>query len=380
MTRYLLRSIALDHAVPQIDLEEMSAAAGRGRVLILTPDLYSAVGGVKIQYQVADALNAGGIPAAVVHLTPGFRCSWFENATRIEYVDSLKLAANDVIVVPEEWIQFIPLLPPEIPKVVFNQNAYSVFSWGVEADTIKSIYRRPDVRRVVTVSNDNKAYLDYAIPGVDVVRMRYAIDFSLFHAGEQKTRALAYMPRKRKQETIDVLALLRLRDALRGWEVIRIDGFDEAATAAALRRSSIFLSFSQREGLPLPPCEAMACGCLVIGYHGYGGRDFGDNALWVTDGDVIQFAGKVEEVLSGWDQDHARFEQIGRRASEHIVQTHSTKNRDSDVLAAFGTIESGASDAIVGTVSPAFWQVAPKWQRAAGRVQRAVRTLLTGHT
>src|SRR5687767_11854699 len=103
----------------------VSSAAARGRVLVLTPDLESAVGGVKIHYQVVDALNAAGVPAAVVHLRPGFRCAWFNNATRIEYVESLQLAANDVVVVPEEWIQYIPLLPPQLPKVVFNQNAYS---------------------------------------------------------------------------------------------------------------------------------------------------------------------------------------------------------------------------------------------------------------
>jgi ectoine hydroxylase-related dioxygenase (phytanoyl-CoA dioxygenase family) len=342
----------------------------------LTPDLPSAVGGVKIHYQVVDALNAAGVPAAVVHLTPGFRCSWFNNATRIEYVDSLKLAANDVVVVPEEWIQYIPLLPPETVKVVFNQNAYSVFSWGVEAAKIKEIYHRRDVRRVVAVSEDNKAYLEYALPGVDVVRMRFAIDSSMFHAGEPKGRTLSYMPRKRTQETIDVLSLLQLRGALDGWEVIRIDGFDEAATAAALRRSAVFLSFSQREGLGLPPGEAMACGCLVIGFHGYGGRDLGDNAIWVTDGDVMGFAAKVEEVLASWDRDRHRFEGIAQRASSYIAQTYSTGNRDKDVLAAFGTIDAGNSSETVGTVSPAFWDVSPRWQRAAGRIQRAVRTLV----
>jgi glycosyltransferase involved in cell wall biosynthesis len=249
----------------------------------------------------------------------------------------------------------------------------------VAAAEIKEIYRRSDVRRVVTVSNDNKAYLDYALPGLDVVRMRYAIDDSLFHAREPKQRALAYMPRKRKQETIDVLGLLELRDALRGWEVIRIDGFDEQATAAALRRSSIFLSFSQREGLPLPPCEAMACGCLVIGFHGYGGRDFGDGGMWVTDGDVIQFAAKVEDVLGRWASEQQAFHDFGQRAAAQISATHSAPNRDRDVLAAFAGVEPAQGSRIVGGVTPEFWAVKPRWQRAAGRLQRAVRTLMTGH-
>lgn len=350
----------------------------RGRVLVLTPDLPNAVGGVKIHYQVADALNAANIPAAVVHYKPGFRCDWFENKTRIEYAGQLILADNDVVVVPEEWVNHVPLLPSAIPKIVFNQNTYSMFSWGFDWQTSKAVYAAPDLRRVVVVSNDNKSYLKHAFPDLDVVRMRYTIDPLLFHANDAKTRALAYMPRKRRQETIDVLSLLHLRGALEGWEVICIDGFDEAATAAALRRSSVFLSFSQREGCPLPPAEAMACGCLVVGFHGYGGRDFGDRAFWITDGDVVQFATKLEEVLTQWEERREEFTAVGRSAAEHIATTYSAANRDADVISAFGGVRAAGSGRALGPLPTAFWDPTPLWHRAAGRLSRAARTLLHG--
>lgn len=38
--------------------------------------------------------------------------------------------------------------------------------------------------------------------------------------------------------------------------------------------SRIFLSFSDLEGLGLPPIEAALCGNYVIGYHGGGGREY----------------------------------------------------------------------------------------------------------
>src|SRR5262249_2171894 len=159
------------------------------------------------------------------------------------------------------------------------------------------------VRGVVVVSEDNKAYLQHLFPRVSIRRMHYAIDPNHFHARDSKRRSLAYMPRKRRQETIDVLGILAIRGALRNWDVVAIDGVDEAQAGVMMRSASLFLSFSHREGLPLPPAEAMACGCLVVGFHGHGGRDFGEHALWVPDGDVIEFAQRVETILNGWDQD-----------------------------------------------------------------------------
>ena len=41
-----------------------------------------------------------------------------------------------------------------------------------------------------------------------------------------------------------------------------------------MRLATIFLTFSNQEGFGLPPVEAMACGCLVVGYHGHGGKEF----------------------------------------------------------------------------------------------------------
>ena len=41
-----------------------------------------------------------------------------------------------------------------------------------------------------------------------------------------------------------------------------------------LKKSKIFLSFSELEGLPLPPVEAALAGNQVIGYTGEGGKEY----------------------------------------------------------------------------------------------------------
>ena len=63
-------------------------------------------------------------------------------------------------------------------------------------------------------------------------------------------------------------------DPLADFRIRPIVNLDETGVAACLRESLIFLSLGQHEGLPLPPAEAMACGAIVVGYDGFGGREY----------------------------------------------------------------------------------------------------------
>ena len=92
-----------------------------GTVFVLTPDLNGPIGGVKVHYRMVDALNTGGRQAVVVHGKAGFRCTWFANQTPVVAAASAQVCANDVVVVPEEWVQHIPQMPSGVDKVIFNQ-------------------------------------------------------------------------------------------------------------------------------------------------------------------------------------------------------------------------------------------------------------------
>ena len=221
---------------------------------MMTPDLDRPVGGVKIHYQVVDALNRVGVDAQIVHRKPGFRCSWFENSTRVTDVESLTATRNDLIVVPEEWVAFIPDLPEEIPKVVFHQNAYSTFSWGADFAVIRDVLNRSDVKRLVVVSEDNASYLRYAFPDVDVQRMRYTIDETLFSVPAHKKRQIAYMPRRRFQELNDVLSLLRSRDALAAVDCRPDRQHVRGAGGSSPAGRSHLLELQPARGLAVAPC------------------------------------------------------------------------------------------------------------------------------
>ncbi len=128
------------------------------------------------------------------------------------------------------------------------------------------------------------------------------------------------MPRKRADDAASVVTLLRLRGVLDTWELLPIDNYSEVEAAEILRTAKLFLSFSWREGFGLPPVEALACGCLVIGYHGLAGREYFHPpfALAVEDGDIAGFARSVEKAILSLsdDQDSAAMSAASRFALE----------------------------------------------------------------
>jgi len=51
---------------------------------------------------------------------------------------------------------------------------------------------------------------------------------------------------------------------------------NEQQVAAELESSRVFLAFSDFEGCPVPPLEAALSGNVVVGYPGWGGREYWD--------------------------------------------------------------------------------------------------------
>ena len=243
----------------------------------------------------------------------------------MRYAGDLELSQADLLVIPELSAYRVPEIAPGIPKVIFNQNHFNTFR-GMTSNSA-DVYHHDDVKGVVVVSEESASFFRFAFPDVHVERLRYGIDSHLYHPQDPKSRAVVYMPRKRANEVADVLALLQLHGALDRWQLLAIDGVDEASAAAILRRSQVFLCFSYREGFGLPPAEAMAAGCVVVGFDGFGGHElFRDHGIAISEGDVVAFARAVEGLLADWDSRVAVFKDMAKRvvANSSATLTPST--------------------------------------------------------
>ncbi len=306
-----------------------SAADGTATVYYLCPDFSVPSGGIRAIYRHVDLLNAEGVPAAVLHHKDGFACTWFEHRTRIASASSVCLGRDDVLVVPEIYGPFLDELPAEPRLVAFNQNAYLTF------DRVPSGRRVPYERfaAALTVSNDSADYLRFAFPGLPVSVASNAIDPSVFRPADAPPgRRIAVMPRKRPDDANQVLRLLG--DRLRDWEVVTIAGGSERDTAAAMRGAPVFLAFGHQEGFGLPPAEAMASGCFVIGFPGFGGREIFDPAfsIPIEDGDVLAFARAVADTLERFERDPGGVREAGLRASEHVRRTYPLDRQRTELL------------------------------------------------
>jgi Glycosyl transferases group 1 len=299
----------------------------------------------------------------VLHHDYPFRCTWFENDTRVAHevrypdfslpvraarramravgrrpstdqVPALELGADDVLVLPEV-MPAVPESEADVPKVIFDQNAYLTLApYGLDADPGQLVYTRPEVRGVIVVSEDNRRYMETLFPELRVQRVHYGIDSELFAFSRGKKRQIAYMPRKNPLDVQQVVVRLRLTGRLEGWELAEISGRTERETAAILRESAVFLSFGHPEGFGLPAAEAMAAGCVVVGYHGYGGQEFltEDYGFPVAVGDVMAFADAVARVLEELEHEPAALARRVESASRFIREHYSPEREERDLV------------------------------------------------
>ncbi len=312
------------------------------RTYFICPDTDVPSGGVRVIYRHVAHLTAAGIDAAVVHGHAGFQVTWFQDDVPVVYADQITPTPADLLVIPEIYGPNLAGIGPGVPKAIFNQNAYNTFKgYPIVPDGAPTPYQHPEVRAAVVVSEDNRAYLRHAFPGLDVRRTVNCVDPALFHPGP-KRRQLAFMPRKHPDEAQQVLHMLAARGALDGVDVVALEGMNERQVAAALRETLMFLSFGYPEGCPCPPKEAMACGCAVVGYHGMGGRDYiaAPHAHAVDQGDIVAYARLVEQLLAG---DQAELERMGLAAAAFVHETYSEQAERDSAVAVWGALLTGAA-------------------------------------
>jgi Glycosyl transferases group 1 len=341
---------------------------------------FEPAGGIQMMYRHVDILNRAGLEAYMLHSNPPFRCTWFENDTPIRYLSTrpfvlplrqvakgmskdfgryfsklprsalrsltnaagwrtqptLTLLPGDCMAIPELiWLGGFELFPG-VPRVVFNQNAYLTFrDWTADSDP----YVSRDIIGMMTVSSDSESYLKTAFSshGLPILRVHYSLNPIFSASAQTKERLLVYMPRKNADDAHQVLSMLSLRGSLRQWTVVKLEDVTQEEVASVLKRAAIFLSFGHPEGFGLPPLEAMRAGCLVIGYHGMGGREFfhPEFSVPIEFGDIRAYVEAVESAQRRYEREPKEFNAMGQAAAEFARQTYSPERETHEVVDAW---------------------------------------------
>lgn len=256
------------------------------------------LGGQHVNVEHVVALRNMGLRACLLYMLPGTEAERFESeAPVVLWSRETPLTDGDVIVVPESWPKVVRMFSGfACRKVLHCQNPYYVFHSFEDADTIGAWGYR-DILSCSAFTTGMLRSFGYRHL-LHTVRPALAPQFR-FPAGG-KALQIAYMPRKRENESVFVKGLFRsLYPQYKEIAWVAIKDVSREECARVLQESQIFAALSCHEGLGLPPLEAMASGCVVAGFMGQGGAEYADpaNGFWVQEGDYAGFARQLAQAI-----------------------------------------------------------------------------------
>ena len=264
-----------------------------GRIIFLNcfPRTYVS-GGIKTMYQHASLLRRAGFPVQVLQ-ADGAPTWLSSDMTRLVCETIADVTAQDVLVFPEildGWYRDVIQAPMKAKKVIFCQNPYYFVTYRPSLQKLKQW----GVSHVLAPSRES-AFMLQRILGLDEVLVTSpAVDGELFRPLKKKPQVVFSQWKWAKQGPLpdypsmfyDIINIKYPELAQIPWVVLK--DRSEAEVAALMGESAICLSLGRLESLGMTALEAMAAGCLVVGYHGGGGRDYAtsQNGFWHSPEDV----------------------------------------------------------------------------------------------
>lgn len=285
------------------------------------------IGGNKVVYQCSNFINSQeNFSSAVIHLKKKntykyfnsfskiffkkrkIETGWKQNSISIEkkpFINWTNLIINlkndlsfnnkrDHIILSEIYAHLARdlLIKKKIPYSIFVQNGYAIMSTN-NVKKINEAYQ--NAKQILTVSKDVKKCIFTLFPRFSkkIINITPLVDYKKL-ACKKKQNLITYMPRKLKRHS--ELLIFFLKNYLpESWKIKSLDNLSEKKVYEYLKKSKIFLSFSELEGLGLPPIEAALAGNKVIGYTGEGGHENWREPIFtkVNNGEIKRFCNEV---------------------------------------------------------------------------------------
>ncbi len=276
---------------------------GEGRLSYLLSRLRAGrrqapMGGVKVIYLHCDVLSRNGFTAHPVHVGGDFIVDWFPHQCQaLSEAEALRMVTEDDIVVCPEVVPQLAARFRTRRKVAFVQG------WSlVDLGTGGRRYEDMGFTSLLACSEYNRQFMAER-SSLSCPLVRNGIDHGVFCPPEAAAPSghVLYLARKHANEARDAVSMLP-EPLRRQTEIVEHVGpSTEKEMAAYYQRCDVFLATGYPEGFGLPPLEAMACGCAVVGFTGGGGNEFmlhEQTALVAPDGDVPALAQQLERVLT----------------------------------------------------------------------------------
>lgn len=340
------------------------------RYLFLCTDDKSASGGTAVIYDLVALLNKSGYDAALVHNSPdaGYpdypvqvptfytramqqvywrysrprgRLKMIKDrlALRQKKLLPVSLRRTDIIVVAE--FQFAEAIEAfdGLPIVVFVQNPFSLMT-SYHRAVGRGLVPQKQVKFWLGIADVCRSHL--SILGLEPNAIfPVTMKPQEFPFQKLKQRLITYMPRKRPWEAALIAEALARRNRLSGYRIEALENITRSEVAAKLAQTRIFISLLQQEALGFPAAEAMAAGCIVVGFDGLGTAEYFDEEVGVpvTEGDVASLVEAVEQVVIEYEADPSRLDVMRCEASKRVNSRYSTSAFETRVLEAWRQLD-----------------------------------------
>lgn len=279
-------------------------------------------GGNYVNFEHIRFLTSLGVEAKVLLFYPQEEPSyqWFldNNILVADYFPQEKalFQPDDLIIIGEAekvLFQVWSDLPCRI--VMHNQNPFYTFSGF---DSIEQLNRFPCEYILTPSAVTRKILVELGV--IHPIEIVYPYIPDMFVPDwERKKLQIAYIPRKMPDEAALVMAFFHtMYPQYRSIPWVRLENTSRENIAKTLSESAICAAFALKESLGLANLEAMACGCLMVGYSGHcvGELFFNpNNGRWVDYYNHIQYAKQLAAAVQDFLMKN---NQMARQAAQDV--------------------------------------------------------------
>jgi len=235
---------------------------------------------------------------------------------------------NDFIILPEIWAHFAEdlLIKQNIKYGIFVQNGYAM-NYTSNKKKLISSYKNAEF--ILSYSKD----ISQCVKAVFNVNPNKIIKTNISINSDQKfnkKNIITYMPRKLLNHSNNLLFFLQ-PNLPKNWAIKPIDQLNQEQTFDCLKESRIFLSFSDMEGLGMPPIEAAILGNKVIGYTGQGGNEYWKRPLFekIENGNIIKF---FKTILKNINQINNEWIKKNSNHRKKLIEKYSPEQEKAKIL------------------------------------------------
>ncbi len=218
-----------------------------------------------------------------------FKYRWFDNKIKIKenFIFNKK---KDFVILPEIFAHLADelLIKKNIDYSIFVQNGYCLDSTNNEK-LLNKVYK--NAKFILSSSTDTTECikLRFSKLKLKIFKMIYSINVGPFNY-KNKKNIITYTSRKLPQHSNLVISFLK-HNLPKNWHLKNLHNLQYTHYLSEIKKSKIFLSFSNLEGLGLPPVEAALAGNHVIGYTGESGKEYWQKPIFtkINSGEIKNF-------------------------------------------------------------------------------------------